>query len=68
MWEEFGVGRPAMEPAPPPLHEAISVETSVVLLSNQTLVLGGLIQPWCTNIRIGRGQSVRAIDNLALSG
>ena len=54
MWEEFGVGRPAMEPAPLLLHEAISAETSGVLLSNQTLVLGGLIQTRGTNIRISR--------------
>jgi len=42
---------------PPPINSPRftkrEAETSVVLLSNQTLVLGGLIQTRRTNIRIG---------------
>jgi general secretion pathway protein D len=47
------VGAPEPPPINSPRFTKREAETSVVLLSNQTLVLGGLIQTRRTNIRIG---------------
>ncbi len=47
------VGAPEPPPINSPRFTKREAETSVVLMSNQTLVLGGLIQTRRTNIRIG---------------
>lgn len=47
------VGAPEPPPINSPRFTKREAETSVVLLSNQTLVLGGLIQTRRTNIRTG---------------
>ena len=47
------VGAPEPPPINSPRFTKREAETSVVLLSNQTLILGGLIQTRRTNIRIG---------------
>jgi general secretion pathway protein D len=47
------VGSPEPPPINSPRFTKREAETSVVLMSNQTLILGGLIQTRRTNIRIG---------------